>query len=136
MAIESGKLTSDASGGGTIKLSFRGDEIYGEGSGGSGVRIQVFDGAIGNFRVSGGSTYAVEGTCTGVDVDCSGGSAFKGGELLVKTAMVSTSGASTAYLNVENELSVMASGASSVSILGNPRVVKKDISSAASLRMQ
>lgn len=134
--IEAGQLTSNVSGGATIRLTFKGDEIRSEGSGGSGGRIKISDGVTGKFNVSGGSAFTVEGICANAKIECSGGSGFKGKGLVVQTADVSTSGASTANLNVEHELSISASGASSVSILGNPRVVHKEISSAASFRMQ
>lgn len=91
--------------------------------------------SAGNIKldVSGATRTYIKGKGKNLKVDLSGASTLDTREMPVETATVDVSGASTAKVNVTEQLDAEASGASSVRYVGNPRV-RKDTSGASSVK--
>ena len=85
------------------------------------------------FKADGGSHATFNGTAGRLEMNCSGAAKFDARDLQVKTAKVQLSGASTARVNVSDDLNVEASGASSLQYSGQP-TVKKSVSGASTTR--
>ena len=77
------------------------------------------------MKLDGGSVAAVSGSAGRLEMNCSGAAKVDARDLAAKTAKVALSGASTARVNVSEELNVAASGASSLKYSGQPKVEQK-----------
>jgi hypothetical protein len=69
---------------------------------------------------SGGSDAKISGTAVHLKVSISGGSDFKGDDLIADFCTISASGGSDAYIHVNKELESHASGGSDIRYTGNP----------------
>jgi hypothetical protein len=101
-------------------------------SGGSDCRWQGEVDALA-LKFDGGSHATFSGTAGRLEMNCSGASKADARDLQVKTAKAQLSGASTARVNVSDDLNVEASGASSLRYSGQP-TVKKNVSGASTVR--
>jgi hypothetical protein len=90
----------------------------------SGGSVSQLDGVHNDLTisVSGGSTLNLNGSGDKLKVDASGASLLNAINYPVREARINATGASVAKVAVSESLSVSASGASSVSYRGNPRV--------------
>jgi Putative auto-transporter adhesin, head GIN domain len=77
------------------------------------------------LKVDGGSHTVVSGSAGRLEMNCSGASKIDARSLAAKSAKIQLSGASTARVNVSDELNVVASGASSLRYAGQPKVDQK-----------
>jgi hypothetical protein len=87
------------------------------------------------FKADGGSRAIFSGTAGRLEMNCSGATKVDARDLQVKTAKAQLSGASTARVNVSDELNVEASGASSLRYSGQP-TVKQRVSGASTVRAE
>ncbi|NDA62186.1 MAG: DUF2807 domain-containing protein [Chitinophagia bacterium] len=89
---------------------------------------------LNNFRINlnGASDCKLTGKASRMKVQVSGASDFKGYDLKSAIAEVSASGASEVHLSVEQEISVEASGASSVYYKGTPKIRNASVAGASS----
>jgi hypothetical protein len=83
---------------------------------------------------SGSSDFLVSGKTTNLKIDLSGASDIKGYELESDFCQVVSSGASDVQISVNKELSVNASGASSVNYKGSGTVRESSVSGASSVK--
>jgi hypothetical protein len=90
----------------------------------SGGSVSQLDGSFKelNLSVSGGSTLKLNGSGDKLKVDASGASILSGLDYPVREARVTATGASIAKVTVSEYLTASASGASSISYRGDPRV--------------
>lgn len=82
---------------------------------------------------SGASKITVQGDTSNFVVDVSGASRIDAASLNASTAKVGASGASNVAVNVTDELSVDASGASKITYSGTPKNIVKKTSGASSV---
>jgi hypothetical protein len=87
-----------------------------------------------SLDISGASTIILEGKAEQMSGDISGATTFRATKFEVENASLDISGASSAKLNISQNLKASASGASSIRYTGNPQNVTKDISGASSIR--
>lgn len=135
LEVESDEAKLELSGGSDIDLSFSGNHIHISASGGSDSELSLHSLTKAIIQISGGADAVVIGTSEMLSLNCSGGSDFKGRGFKVQKATVSASGASDAHLHVIKEISVSASGASSVRSEGGASVISQDISKTASFHL-
>ena len=83
---------------------------------------------------SGASSINLEGTADDLSIEISGASDAKLYGLVTKGAVVHTSGASHAKVNVTEILKAVSSGASDIDYKGNPNVKESNASGASSIR--
>lgn len=76
-------------------------------------------------KIDGGSHATISGAAGRLELNCSGAAKVDARELAVKSAKAALSGASTARVNVTDDLNVTASGASSLKYAGQPTVEQK-----------
>lgn len=86
-----------------------------------------------DFDISGASTVRLSGTAEDIRLDLSGASHVEMADLLVTSADIDFSGASSGTVHVDGSLDVELSGASSLTYLGNATLGDVDISGASSL---
>jgi len=86
------------------------------------------------LTASGSSDFLVSGKTTNLKIDLSGASDIKGYDLESDFCQVISSGASDVQITVNKELSVNASGASSVSYKGSGTVRESSVSGASSVK--
>jgi len=84
-----------------------------------------------NIDLSGASEVELEGTTGTLDVTASGASEVKDYELTIEDLFIDLSGASEAFLTVNNEISVSASGASTLNYKGDAVIVDQHLSGAS-----
>jgi hypothetical protein len=85
------------------------------------------------INASGASDVKVQGETTSLKIDSNGASNIDAEKLTARSVNVSTSGAGTTRVNVTEELTANASGASSIIYSGEPKVVNKKDSGASSI---
>ena len=86
-------------------------------------------------RLSGGSDADLSGEVSSLEVTATGGSDLQARDLLVTgRCILDVSSASDAFIRVEGELEVEASGASDVTVKGNPTVVRQRASGGSDIR--
>ncbi|UCH42942.1 MAG: DUF2807 domain-containing protein [Dehalococcoidales bacterium] len=90
----------------------------------------------GDFIVSGASSVDLDGTATDIQVDASGASVIRLSEFAVNNASIDLSGASSATVNVSEQLDVHASGASRVVYSGNPSLGSVSVSGGSTITEQ
>lgn len=104
------------------------------GSGATKGIVQVLEEDELAIDLSGASSLTLSsGSVSKLSVDVSGASTVNAPELLVQEAKVEASGASTVILQPIEQLSARASGASTVRYVGQPNILSKDESGAASV---
>lgn len=77
------------------------------------------------MKIDGGSEAALNGTAARLEMNGSGAAKVDAKELSVKSAKIALSGASSAQVNVSDELNVVASDASTLTYAGEPKVQQK-----------
>lgn len=82
---------------------------------------------------SGASRTKISGETAKLDIDVSGGSKIDADELKSATAVIDASGASLVTVNVSDDLTSDASGASKIFYAGNPKNVSSNNSGASSI---
>lgn len=85
------------------------------------------------INLDGASTLLCSGTCDELTADLSGASELVANKLVCKKGILNIDGASKAKIFVKDALNLDASGAARVELLGNPPLITKNISEAASL---
>ncbi len=88
----------------------------------------------GSFDVSGASSLELAGSANDIRGNASGASRLRLEEFAVVDADIEVSGASSAIVNASGRLDVEASGASSVTYVGNPTLGDIDVSGASSVK--
>jgi hypothetical protein len=123
-----------ASGGSDIivKDSLRCDKLNIVLSGGSDFAGKVTANFL-TVEQSGGSDVNIKGHVVNAKLGASGGSDFKGYELIADYAIIQTSGGSDASITVLKEMAATASGGSGVHYKGNPVVKYRSASGGASI---
>lgn len=86
------------------------------------------------FNLSGASQVNLEGNVTGLGVEVSGASDFKGFGLQAENCRVEASGASSVNITVSKKLDAQASGASSVGYKGDAVITNLDVSGASNVK--
>jgi len=86
-----------------------------------------------NANLSGASDIEIEGNANTFDVMASGASSIKDYGFILDNLYIDLSGASDAYLTVNNEISVRASGASTLYYKGTGVIVDLDLSGASEI---
>jgi len=112
---------------------FNSGEVELELSGASSLRGD-FQAEKADMDLSGASRVKLTGSAKNLELDASGASDAELEELVVKIANVDLSGASDVTVNVSESLSVDASGASTLTYLGNATMKSMDTSGASSIR--
>ncbi len=135
LKLKANRLHAEMSGGADLEMHFTGADFSLSGSGGSDSELTLLQVKNATFQLSGGSDASVIGECDVLTLNNSGGSDFNGRGFKAKRASVNASGAADAKLHVTEEISVSASGASSVSCDGGAKVVNQDIGKSASFRL-
>lgn len=87
-------------------------------------------------ETDGASSVSVTGQASALEVSAQGASSVQLAELPVATAMVETTGASEAHVNVSDSLVATATGASSILYGGNPPMIEKDAEPASSIEQE
>jgi len=82
---------------------------------------------------SGASKVILQGYANSAEIEVSGASKLKAYELELNSAKIDCSGASHAYVNVKESIKGEASGASSITYMGNPKMVSIETSGAGSV---
>lgn len=103
-------------------------------SGASGLRGDIVAGDT-TMRVSGASTVEITGSAPRLDAEVSGASSVRLDNFVVEEARVDASGASNITVNA-NAVTGSASGASTVSYIGEPNVLRVDTSGASNVRQK
>ncbi|MDY6148055.1 MAG: head GIN domain-containing protein [Porphyromonas sp.] len=85
-------------------------------------------------ELSGASEFVMNGKCDQMKLDSSGASSFSGEKLATTTASIEMGGAGNTSVGVTKELSYDLSGASSLIIFGNPRILKSEVGGSSSIR--
>ncbi len=85
-----------------------------------------------SVQMSGSSSATISGVATTLKLMMSGASDFAGQDLVVTETIIETEGSSDAVLQAKDTLSVKASGASTVTYFGQPKI-KQNLSGAADI---
>ncbi|HRZ76350.1 MAG TPA: DUF2807 domain-containing protein [Bacteroidales bacterium] len=107
----------------------RSERLRIEGSGASDIDL-VLEVTQLELELSGASTLELEGTAGAMTASVSGAADLKAGDLVSPQATIKTSGASSAYVNITEEVNADMSGVSDIKFKGEPRV--KNINSKGS----
>lgn len=84
-------------------------------------------------EISGASTMTLEGKAQYYQLEISGASSARGYDLIVQHAYLEFSGASACMIQVEDILSVEASGASTIRYMGSPTILRSELSGSSNL---
>ena len=122
------------SGASNASVDVRSDDVRMTCSGASNVKVGVRDAGHTGVRLSGASQATVSGETVDLNVECSGAARSDATALTVQHASVSCSGAGSADVEVTGELSVVATGGSSVVYGGDAAIVSQSVGRGASLR--
>lgn len=104
-------------------------------SGASRLRGDIVAGET-RMNVSGASTVELDGSASDLDVEASGASSVRLDDLATGDARVEASGASNITVNAKGRVTGSASGASTVSYIGEPQTVRVDSSGASNVRQK
>jgi hypothetical protein len=113
------------------KNSLRGNTIDVECSGASELNLE-FDCDQLNLDLSGASELTLRGKSRKVNLESSGASEINAADLQAKSMNMDVSGASSASVNVSDDLNIEASGASEVRYKGSPNITQ-EVSGASSI---
>lgn len=122
------------SGASNASVDVRSDDVRMTGSGASNVKVGMRDVGHTGVRLSGASQATVSGETVDLNVECSGAARSDATALTAQHASVSCSGAGSADVEVTGELSVVATGGSSVVYGGDAAIVSQSVGRGASLR--
>jgi len=86
--------------------------------------------------ISGASVVKLSGNIKNAVIDISGASSLSAADLIIGICKIHASGASSAKINVENELDVHSSGASNIRYKGKALVVKVRSTGASSIKKE
>jgi hypothetical protein len=86
------------------------------------------------LQLSGASNCKITGDVSWLKLECSGASKAVTDQVAAKTVEADLSGASSAEIRATDELTVKASGASSLRYAGSPETVTKDVHGASTVR--
>ncbi len=100
---------------------------------GSGRRVVVTTRQLDRISASGAADVVATGETARLDVDASGASDVDLAELRTAEVMLDVSGASDVVVQASESVSGRASGASSVSVLGDPSIIDVESSGASSV---
>jgi hypothetical protein len=103
--------------------------------GGGTVKVRGLDTESFNLNMDGGGGVTVEGRATQVTSTLSGGSKLQARGLAAQVATISASGGST-EMRVSAALNVNVSGGGTVHIVGNPVVMRKQVSDGSTLTFE
>jgi hypothetical protein len=131
--IEIVKSNIEVNGASKLKIGARGKDMKIEVSGASNAAATINLSKI-DVEVSGAASANLSGTADFAKAEVSGASSLKADVLNVGTADLRASGASRAHIGKVKEISVYASGASSIRYYGNPVVRIKEVSGASSVK--
>ena len=87
-----------------------------------------------SFNLSGASQVNVDGTSTGLSIEVSGASDFKGYGFQTENCRAEASGASSIDITVNKKLDAQASGASSIGYKGDGVITNLDVSGASNVK--
>jgi hypothetical protein len=133
--IKNNQLTNiESSGASSLKTTntLKSDSMLLNVSGASDIRLKVETKKIKCLEV-GASNVVLEGTTDYMDAEISGAASLKSYNLIVKDALLSTSGAASAKVNVTERLKATATSASDIKIKGDPKDVTVETSTAANI---
>ncbi len=127
-------INVESSGASSFKTSnvLKSDSINFSVSGSANVKASVESRSVRSIQ-SGASDLKLSGSSTNLFTELSGASTLKGYDLVVSVAKVSTTGASTAKVFVNDKLTANASGASSIKIKGDAKDISAEATPAASI---
>ena len=119
--------------------------LYRKPAQGKGTRLHVYLSGASTFLgevncnklyadLSGASNFDASGNANDFDLEVSGASVVRDYGLSIEKLSAELSGASNAFLTIEDEIDVEASGASNLHYKGNATVVRKDLSGASSIK--
>ena len=131
--IESPKMRIKLSGASDFHGDIKAGTLYYKLSGASEYVGKVYAKNI-LIEESGASSIDLEGTADDLSLDISGASDAKLYKLITKGAVVHTTGASHAKVNVTEILKAVSSGASDIDYKGNPNVKESNSSGASSIK--
>jgi hypothetical protein len=109
---------------------------------GTSISLSISGASRGNIKLetksvkeiqSGASELTIEGTTEQLDAELSGASVLKAYNLKTTNSNVTTTGASTAKVNVNGKLNANANGASSIKVKGDVKDISAEATSAASI---
>jgi hypothetical protein len=120
--------------------SFKSDHTFTEtdftlnASGASSVDISVNTQSL-TTELSGASKVSVTGSADHLKIESSGASHFQGKKCKSKTASATASGASKIVIDCSDSLDAIASGASDITYLSEPKTIKKKTSGASDISL-
>lgn len=103
-------------------------------SGSNDLKIHNYQGQILKLEISGAGTFYGSGKVDVFDVEISGAGELKAEKLVTKVSKIQISGAGEGIINVKDELYAEVSGAGDLLYIGNPKIIKTDISGAGSIK--
>ncbi len=103
-------------------------------SGSNDLKIHNYHGQIFKLEISGAGTFYGSGKVDIFDVEISGAGELKSEKLVTKVSKIQISGAGEGIINVTDELYAEVSGAGDLLYIGNPKIIKTDISGAGSIK--
>jgi len=127
----------DASGASDVNIvgTIKGDDVLVKLSGASDIKGDIqYNNA--RFVLTGASDSKLTGKVGRIKIQASGASDFKCYDLIAEIAEINASGASDVKINVLQEISVHASGASSVNYKGSPQLKSAKVEGASSFSKQ
>lgn len=134
--IRASELTLGASGASKVNSNIVCSKFKSNILGGSKLTLTLNDARETEFTVSSASSVRVSGNTPSLRLSASGASKFDGSNFTADAAWISASSASNVNLTVNSELSVSASGASSVKYRGNPRIINQSATSGSNIRRE
>jgi hypothetical protein len=121
--LETDRLDIGISGGGEFNAqSAQTGSLKIDMSGGSRASIETLDGSDVTVGSSGGGTITLAGSATEQNIDLSGASSYRAGDLQSESAIVRMSGGGNATVWVSELLDVNLSGGADVEYYGSPRI--------------
>jgi hypothetical protein len=132
--LSAASLDVETSGGGQFEAdSCQVDHLNMSFSGSSDGEISSLTAETLELRVSGGGFLRISGAVTEQDINLSGGSSFKAGDLESKDATFSAGGGGDSTVWVTDNLSVDLSGGSSLGYYGRPQILDQSLSGGSDL---
>jgi len=86
------------------------------------------------LEASGASKVKIDGEVKTLEIDASGASGIDAENLLAENAQAEASGASSSIVNASNQVEAIASGASTVTYMGNPTNITQNSSGASTIK--
>ncbi|WP_317897234.1 GIN domain-containing protein [Aurantibacillus circumpalustris] len=129
-----GLVNIETSGAARLKTTntLKSDSILFDVSGASDIHAKLETKKVSCFEV-GASNLVLEGSADYMDAKISGAASLKSYNLIVKDAVLTTSGAASAKVNVTDKLNAVATSASDIKVKGDPKDVTVETSTAANI---